>query len=528
MDEVFGRRHVLGDKSRDVGFSWMAIYKFFHAYNFTYGAHLGFISRDKDAVDDPGNPDSTLPKMDLIYESMPSYLKTDISRTKGKLLNNWTGSSVTSEAPTINAFRGGRKLAILSDETAYLDPGIDSEILHSMRMVTNSLFMVSTLKWARGAFYKLRELCRTKPDTAPAVYLTMNWKDVPDRRRNMYTADENRNLVPIDPNFDLPADYPYILDGAKRSPYYDQQWHEAGADKRLIRRELDQDAGAANECFFEEEKIRELVLINCKEPVRQCLLLVDEDQEWMLRDNSQGPLAIWCPLDSKDRPPLSRYAIACDLSAGTATSTTNNSVAHIIDIRTGEQVAEYVTNSERPEMFARKVHALARMFFDAEVNWEVNNFGTVFKTELIEALGYTNVWMHIDKAGKRGKKTKKPGWHNGTAGLEILFSSWEKAIYSGKHIIRSAAAMREVCNYVFKNGRVEYAQGLEDTESDSGTAHGDRVVAAALAWMVASGHPWGDDQDANMVANHKIKMVMDQRRCARVVSSKPKSFLVFS
>ena len=77
----------------------------------------------------------------------------------------------------------------------------------------------------------------------------------------------------------------------------------------------------------------------------------------------KGPLSIWYVTDARLDPPTdTEYVIGCDISAGTAGDQSSNSVACVLDRRTGEQVAEYCTMSEDPKRFANTVVALCKLF----------------------------------------------------------------------------------------------------------------------------------------------------------------------
>jgi hypothetical protein len=406
------------------------------------------------------------------------------------MTNGFLGSTIMGYAFTGNFGRGGRKAAILFDEFAFpQNPGDDEKILASTQKATNSRYYVSTLSGPSGSYYQLRESCiHDPPNMRPAKMIVLDWKDVPERRQGMYTS-EGGNLVRVDPTYVFAPDYPFILDGKLRSLYYDNECRRAKHNRKQIARELDRDPGAAGSGFFDDLELKKYISVTFA-PLRRGHLHRDNDRLRFV-DSDAGPLEIWCALNERAIAPQGAYAIGIDISAGTATSLTNNSVAHVVDLRSGEQVAEYVTNREKPEAFARSVFALCQMFHQPFVNFENNGgYATNFKRELMDELSYQNVRMMVNKDEKTHKKTRKPGWFNGKGGLETLFSPWLVALAEGKHVIRSTHVIREARCYVYKGGKVVYVEPDSDPDgADEGMAHGDRVVAAALAYMAMQERP---------------------------------------
>jgi hypothetical protein len=64
------------------------------------------------------------------------------------------------------------------------------------------------------------------------------------------------------------------------------------------------------------------------------------------------------------------------------------------------------------------------------------------------------------------------------------------AIQNGEYCIRSEKLMEECRQYVYKQGRVVHSRSVRTQDhSAKGQAHGDRVIAAAIAWHAAKDRP---------------------------------------
>ena len=64
------------------------------------------------------------------------------------------------------------------------------------------------------------------------------------------------------------------------------------------------------------------------------------------------------------------------------------------------------------------------------------------------------------------------------------------AIKSGQYCVRSDKLLNECRQYVYRNGKVVHSRSVRTMDdSAKGQAHGDRVIAAAIAWHAAKDRP---------------------------------------
>ena len=75
------------------------------------------------------------------------------------------------------------------------------------------------------------------------------------------------------------------------------------------------------------------------------------------------------------------------------------------------------------------------------------------------------------------------------------------AIQNGMFCIRSDALLEECKSYVYVQGKVVHSRAVRTTDdSAKGATHGDRVIAAALAWHAAKDRPMTPVQEVNRTA----------------------------
>jgi hypothetical protein len=503
---IRNKRDVLYDKSRDIGASWTVLHILYKGWAFLHDRKYALGSRIEDLVDNGDDASTLFWKLDFIYKHQPSFLKPRLRRKHCMFTNAWTNSMFQGYAFSPDFARAGRYTAIMLDEFAYPQHvGDDTEVIAATASATDTRIYVSSLDGPSGVHYELRELCRNEPpQRKPAELVELDWKDVPSRRAGLY-ASEKGHVIIIDKKYPFPKDYDFIPDGRIRSIYYDKYWYRVKCNKRIIAKELDRDAGKSGSVYFDTEQL-DILSLGTESPTRQGRVFRNE-RTIRFQEDDRGPLSLWCALNERGMAPLSEYAIGADIGGGNGSSATNNSVAYVSDSRTGEQVAEYVINTERPTEFARSVFALTIMFHQPFVCWENNgSLSQIFQQELMKVLGYYNVRFHINEAKIGAKKQKLPGWFNGSKGKESIFEPWYGSLIDRKHIVRSSPVFHEARRYVNgADGKVIYRSPESDIDpSETGNAHGDRVIAAALADLAMRERP------ATQPAYSKIPLSMMQ------------------
>tara|TARA_R100001594_G_scaffold506_1_gene1947 strand:+ start:1500 stop:3332 length:1833 start_codon:yes stop_codon:yes gene_type:complete len=492
MKEVLGLQDIGVEKSRDLGATWMFLTLFFHGWMFEDFSSFGIMSRTADLVDKPGKKDTLFWKLDFLLHGegrkggLPKWMRPkNVYRSMMLMENRDNGSTFEGATTTEDAFRGGRKKAIALDEFAAFPNGADYEAQSATQHATDCRVFVSTPKGSAGAYYDVMHT------PSSMVKIIMDWKKHPDRSKGMYTT-EGTELQIIDKEYKFPAGYDYVFDGKVRSPYYDAECLRPGATPQSVAQELDRDYGGSDYQIFGKD-LYEAGQKNVMMPFVRGVFGYDSDTLDPIFDRSDdGPLRLWVHLDNNDRPTAahSEYVIGCDISAGLGGSYTSNSVATVINAVSKTQVGEFATNTMRPGDFADYVVALCRFFHNAYLIWEYNGSpGGAFTKQVLDQK-YPNIYFREVEHKNFKKKTKNPGWWSNERNKLAVLSSLAKAIKSEEFLLRSTDLLEECRQYVYKDGRVVHSRSVRTIDDSSkGQAHGDRVIAAALAWHAVKDRP---------------------------------------
>lgn len=483
MNEVLGDKDIGVEKSRDLGATWMFLTLYFYHWMFNDFSSFGIMSRTADLVDKPGKKDTLMWKLDFLLNGdggvggLPGWMKPEVYRTVMLMENKSNGSTFEGASTTEDAFRGGRKKSIAIDEYAAFPSGDDYKSLAAAQHATDSRIFVSTPKGASGAYYDVMHT------PSNMLKIVMDWKQHPDRKKGLYTSKDGI-LDILDSNYNFPESYDFILDGKERSPYYDNECKRPGATPQSIAQELDRDYGGSEYQVFGKE-LYESAQEDLLQPYCRGVLYFDgESFEPDFQETEDGPIKIWCHRDAAGAPVTTgAYVVGCDIAAGLGGSYSSNSVAVVVDSVTGQQVAEFASNTVRPEDFAELVVALCTWFNDAYLIWEHNGApGGSFTKKVID-IGYPKIFFREVEGRAYRKKTKNPGFFTTDKNKLALLGKMSGAIQSKEYIVRSKPLLEECRQYVYKDGRVVHSRSVKtQDDSSKGQAHGDRVIAAALAW----------------------------------------------
>lgn len=506
-------------KSREVGASWLAMAKAGHDFLFLPGTKIGVVSAIEELVDKTGDSSTLFAKLDFLLseDRFPWWLLPHQERNADGLLykrnfklfeNKENGSAINGYACKDDVGRGGRKAWWLIDELASFPPGSDQAAMDALVGNTNCRVMISTPKLPAGVYYNAIRFA----DQTRVRVINMDWKDDPEKRAGLYTS-ENGKLKAIDRDFwaqvfkckledvervaeERGAAYPFKLDGETRSPYFDWMLTRPGVNAKTVARELNRRFEGAGGAFFTLglwERLANDPEKGARPPLARGRFAVDPEDlsvRWMAGDD--GPVKLWTPLNHEGKPPIGRqYAFGADVAAGTAGEYSSNSAAVILDAVTGEQVLGFSANDIKPEAFATWSVAVCKLFNNAHMNWDANGGGgKTFGNRVLE-LGYGNITRHSTEMVGAKQVTRKPGTHiQGTGAKEAFLASLESAIDDGTITLKDSAIYEEASQYVWKNGKIVHSTSVStDDESAMGDAHGDRVIAAAMALKCMKDRP---------------------------------------
>jgi hypothetical protein len=495
--EALGYKDIGVEKSRGEGASWIGILLALHDWLYADMTTIGFVSKDQDAADTPDDPDSLMGKIDWELKQLPVWMageaNVDFKRNRSDhlLKNLRNGSIITAFAATGNVASGGRRTWFLMDELAKFPRGPDAEAMASTQHVTESRFVVSTPLGAEGAYYEWMH------QPSNMVKVVLDWKQNPTRNRGLYRLN-NGIPVAIDEKNPLPAEYSpptpqilkmfddlrargFILEDKDRSPWYDTQCYRGQATPSNIAQELDRDYGGSVVKVFPARFIQQ-VEKTVAPPIHEGFVNFDKEtlENWRFDATPHGPMKLWCAIDNMDRPPLSSYVLGCDISSGAGGTFTSNSVVVGIDTLSNEQVFEFASRVIQPQDFADICVALAKWFHGAYLIWEVNGPGSSFTRRVLHQC-YGNVYYRTSTEQWGRKKQKKIGFNTTPTTKNLLFGDLTQSVQERTFTIRSREILKEIPNYVYKNGLIHHALIGAGTDDAIGVSHGDRVIAAGVA-----------------------------------------------
>lgn len=478
-DAIVLQEDRLIEKSRDMGLSWMCLIAILWRWMFSPGQSFLLGSRKEELVDKEGDPKSLFWKLDFLLKSQnyPSWMCPRFKRKKLHLANDDNGSTIDGESTNSDFARGDRRTAILLDEFPAVQNGY--EILSATADASNCRLFTGTPKGTGNAHYDVRE-------KGHVPILRYHWSVHPLKAIGLYTSVEGvldiRDKVHV-----FPDDYPFILDGKLRSP-----WYDAECLRRVhpveIAQELDIDYRGSSYQFFEPATIHKLKSTVSRPPFEIGELAADDRGHPGDFDSQDGGrLKLWVILTPEGRPPTDRrYVAGADIAQGTGAS---NSCLTVADVSTGEQVAEFASPSIRPDRFGTMAAAICRWFGGmnnegAKLIWEATGPGRGFEDAVKEA-GYGHIFYR--EAGRGVRHTHKfsgvPGWTPTPENILHLLMTFRRSLCDGRYCCRSREALDECLDYEFAaNGKIQHVKARSTADpTGANDNHGDRVVSAALA-----------------------------------------------
>jgi hypothetical protein len=495
MDAAIGKHAMVGEKSRDMGFTWMVIALAEWRFHFHPDQSFLFGSRKEEYVDKKGDPKCLFWKLDYFIEKQPGWLQPYCDRTQLHYANLDNGSTIDGESTNDDFARGDRRGAIFLDEFPKVKNG--HKIEEACGDATNCPIYFGTSSGAYGAFFDIRTRIEA---TNPDWLIRLHWSEHPLKKLGLYTSekqpDATYKLRILDLDYKFPPNYKFALDGKLRSIAYDKREAQA-PNKRVMAREWDIDYFASACQWFDAERLKSIKEASVAQPTAVGNILFDPDWKhprWS-RSERGGKIKLWIDFEKdEDGEPIveipkswNDIVGACDISLGTAGEYSSNSVASFYRRSTGRKIAQYTTNEESPTEFCRRVLALCTFFNNAYLGWEKNGPGNLF-TSQVKKSGYRNVY-YSDKNLEKfvDEKTSLPGWHSDKDSKQILLEDYANALIDGTIINCCAEALDELAQYVYEgNGQILHSRSISqgkdsDDPTQVGENHGDMVIADALA-----------------------------------------------
>ena len=478
MVEAAGKFDIGIEKSRDMGASWMTLVVADWFLRFHEMSAIGLVSRNEDAVDKTSDPDALMWKLDFLRKQTPGFLQYPEKGRRSLMAENLNnGSTISGYSATGNVARGGRKLFFVKDEFAFFNADDAYRALASTQSVTECRVFLSTPHGASGAFYDVMHNA-----DSDMRRITLHWSLHPTKSRGLYASVDGQRVL-LDDEYVYPDDYNFVLDGKLRSPWYDRECRRSPAPW-LVAQELDLDYQGSNATFFDADMLNLVKRKHGRVPRYRGRLGFDlEEFDPAFSKSDSGDLKLWCQLDANNRPPTYRkYVLGADIAAGTQGSHSSNSAFSVVDATTGEEVATFASNAISPSKFAQLCVAVCKWFGNAMLVWEANGPAGAQYSQEIKRIDYTHVYYRKVKAVDVEKDTRKPGFWSDPDTKARVLGELARRLETGEFISHDEEMLDECRQYVFSNGELYHAQALT-TQDDAGKgrAHGDRVIAAAMA-----------------------------------------------
>lgn len=491
----FNWRDLVIDKTRQMGGSWMVIGCGKHACDYEPGFSMMMCSSDENMVDKTNDPKALFPKLDFIDKRLPAWLKPATThRIKNHYGNLELNSYINGQATTEDIARGSTLSCVMLDEFAATGIGRDVAINQSAHYATNCRIWVSTQQGENTEFFRVSN---------DPIYdkLVLDWSMHPEKSKGKYVlengvprmCDSYTGIVELPHKNGLkvffPSEYPFKeidevirkkgikTNGLARSLWVDRMCVEA-ANAQEVAQEIFRDALGSTHQFFSSEMLNALSLSTARAP----LLRLPLDQ-WL--PGAKGELCLYQPLIGM-KPARGNYGFGIDVAFGFSAS---ESTLAVVDLSTGEKVADFSGNEITPEQYAEVCVSLAKWYHGAYMVWDAGGPGHAFGARVMK-LGYRNVYWKQDEANMVKKASNKPGFFitasssgNGAGSKQDLMVEFRRALTSGAYTERNEAVFNECKRYIFRNGTVEHSQAAGLDPSAAKGNHGDKVIAAALAWF---------------------------------------------
>jgi hypothetical protein len=501
LRECLGKYDFWGEKSREQGASWDAICVIDHSSRFHRNRHYLLASWKENLVDDGNNPDTLFAKFDFIQDHLPKFLQGDRDRRARQIKFQDTNSTIVGESTQENIGRAGRKTAAFIDEFPAFGV-MAGGVMAATASVTNCRIFIGTHQGTGTEFYR-------NIQTPGKKVIRIHWTTHPRHIRGLYTSKDGkleildkgfRGKVRIEATeYNFPEDYPFILDGRLRSPWYDNMCSRLGHDKVRIAGELDISPTDSASTVFDSTVLDKLIALARSRPVVHRVRPV---VDWLagelldMVDDDNGELRLWAPRDLGGKMPEGDYILGIDVAVGEDEWSTNqmssNSVISIGNKWLRDKVGELATKKLSPEELAVTAYALGYWLSSngepAKIIWEDNGPGKQFKRKLL-GMGYPHIFMrpNLDRQGVPNGDV--PGWWSGPTTKRVIFGKLSTAYRMGTFLNPSPEALEEARHYIYTNNNsIQHSMAITAPEAKhKNDNHGDRVVADALLWYEMEG-----------------------------------------
>jgi hypothetical protein len=350
-------------------------------------------------------------KVKFMYDNLPSWLKVKSEENNKLALKLTNGSQIKAKSSNSDAARSEAVSLLLIDEAAFIDNIAETWASAQQTLATGGQAIVLSTPYGTG-----------------------NWF------HKTWVSAENQE------NDFLPIKLPWWV-----HPERDEEWRkkqdELLGDERLAAQECDCDFASSGDGVFIPEWIQYIKENTIKDP--------------LLKRGMDHNLWVWEEADySKE------YMVVADVARGDGK---DYSTAHVIDITSNSQVAEY-KGQLPPKEFGFFLVGLATEYNNALLIVENASIGWAALDAVIER-GYRNLYQSpkTDQFTAEsylkiyeGNSDLTPGFTMSMKTRPLCINKFREFVGDKSVTIRSNRLLEEMKVFIWKNGRAEAQQGYND------------------------------------------------------------------
>lgn len=186
-------------------------------------------------------------------------------------------------------------------------------------------------------------------------------------------------------------------------------------------------------------------------------------KRWQWREDKRGGVRI---LKTPEK------GVPYVLGADTAGDGSDFFAAHVLDNRTGEQVA-VVHQQYGERQFTEQLYCLGKYYNDALIGIEVN-FST-FPNELIQMLGYRNLYVRQAVDDYTRRVQQKYGFRTDTRTRPLIIDTLKDVMGQNPELVTDYGTLAEMMTFVYDEDRKPQAEAGK---------HDDLVMSLSIAYFI--------------------------------------------
>ena len=226
--------------------------------------------------------------------------------------------------------------------------------------------------------------------------------------------------------------------------------------------------GVLGKCVFDAQKLQER-RNQLKKPLKTGYFIYDYDGlkisniKWV--NDKNGYIKIY---QIPNVPKITKYCIGGDTAGGGS----DNYTAHVLDAKTGEQVAAF-KNQFDADIYAKQMYCLGKYYKDALIGIE-SNFDS-YPIKELQRLGYPNLYIREQMDTYTGRLEKKYGFRTTQITRPVIISRLIEIVREYTKLLNDLDTIEELLTIIRnEKGRIEAPVG----------GHDDQMMGLAIAYEI--------------------------------------------